>query len=270
LPPKSFDASGWTFDDFLQACQKLTKGTGATKQFGFAVPTGFRAYMAFVWSNGGDVVSSDLKSCTLDQPNAVEGLQFLDDLVGKYHVAPRPADMSQQSADTLFFTGRVAMTISIPAQLATYRNQIKNFHFDVAPPPLGPHGKVRRVGGGGAGYGIYGKTKAPDAVWELMKWVTSADVQKQEVDGGTSMGSRLSVGEYFVKVNTGKDPNNVEMFVQASTSYLHTDPHANGWLQAQNVLAKDLSGIFDGTQPAQSAAVAVAKDMDPLLAKACS
>src|SRR5579883_1458580 len=242
LPPKDFNASGWTFDDFLQACQKLTQGSGPSKQFGFAVPTGFRAYMAFVWSNGGDVVSDDLKTCTLNQPNAVEALQFLDDLVGKYHVAPRPADMAQQTADTLFFTGRVAMTISIPANLGTYRKQIKSFHFDVAPPPMGPHGKARRVGGGGAGYGIYGKTKAPDAAWELMKWVTSEDVQKQEVDGGTSMGSRLSVGDYFVKVNQGKDPSNVGMFVQASKSYLHTDPHANGWLQAQNVLSKDLSG----------------------------
>lgn len=268
-PPKSFDAPGWTFDDFLHVCQKLTGGTGPSRTYGFAVPTGFRAYMAFVWSNGGDVVSADAQKCTLNEANAVEGLQFLDDLVGKYQVAPRPADLQSQDATTLFFTGKVGIVINIPANLGQFRKQITHFRWDVAPPPLGPHGTKRMVGGGGAGYGIYGKTKSPDVTWELMKWVTSVEVQKKEVDGGTSMGSRLSVGDYFVKVNQGKEPENVAMFVQASKDYLHTDPHASGWLQAQNILAKELSVVFDGSKSAKEAADAVARQMDPLLRKGC-
>lgn len=268
-PPRKFDATGWTFDDFLAACQKLTGGSGAKRTFGFAVPTGFRAYMAFVWSNGGDIVSPDLKSCVLNQPNAVQGLQFLDDLVGKYQVAPRPADLQSQGADSLFFTGKIGMVVNIPANLGQFRKQITSFKWDVAPPPLGPHGTKRQVGGGGAGYGTYGKTKSPDAAWELMKWITSADVQKKEVDAGTSMGSRLSVGDYFVKVNSDKQPSNVGMFVEASRAYLHTDPHASGWLQAQNILGKELSVVFDGSKPAQPATDAVARQLNPLLGKEC-
>ncbi|HEY8741584.1 MAG TPA: extracellular solute-binding protein, partial [Chloroflexota bacterium] len=77
LPPKTFDATGWTFSDFLLACQQLTSGAAPNKTYGFAVPTGYRAFLAFVWSNGGDIVTSDASRPAIDQPNAVEGMQFL-------------------------------------------------------------------------------------------------------------------------------------------------------------------------------------------------
>ncbi|MCL5946535.1 MAG: sugar ABC transporter substrate-binding protein [Chloroflexi bacterium] len=269
LPPKRFDAKGWTFTDFLAACQKLTSGSGPTKTFGFAVPQGFRAYMMFVWSNGGDIVSPDDRKPTINQPDAVEGLQFLEDLIGKYHVAPTPADLQTQNANNLFYTGRVGMIVSIPAQLALFRKSAKSFQWDVAPPPLGPHGTKRWVGGGGAGFGVYGKTPHADQAWQLMQWVTSATVQKEEVDAGTSMGSRLSVGQYFIKVNQGKDPANVKMFVEASEHNLHTDPHASHWLQIGNLLTKEFADLWDVRRPAQEVTNAVAQQMAPLLLEPC-
>jgi multiple sugar transport system substrate-binding protein len=270
LPPKKFDAAGWTFNDFLLACQQLTSGTAPNKTFGFAVPQGFRAYMAFVWSNGGDIVTSADAKPALDQPNAVEGLQFLEDLVGKYQVAPTPADLKAQNANNLFFTGRLGMVTSIPASLAQFRSGVKGFQWDVAPPPLGPHGTKRQVGGGGAGFGVYGQTKYPDQSWQFMQWITGVKVQEQEVDSGTSMGSRLSVGDYFVKVNQGKDPQNVQMFVDASKTSLHTDPHASNWLEIQTVLGKELAGIWDASKPAKDATAEAARQMTPLLGQPCS
>lgn len=269
LPPKRFDAKGWTFADFLMACQKLTSGSGPTKTYGFAVPQGFRAYMMFVWSNGGDIVSLDNKKPVINQPDAVEGLQFLEDLIGKYHVAPTPADLQTQNANNLFYTGRVGMIVSIPANLAQLRAGATAFQWDVAPPPLGPHGTKRWVGGGGAGFGVYGKTPHPDQAWQLMQWVTSVTVQKEEVDAGTSMGSRLSVGQYFVKVNQGKDPANVQMFVEASEHNLHTDPHAAHWLQIGNLLTKEFADLWDARRPAQAVATVVAQQMAPLLLEPC-
>ena len=269
LPPAKFDAKGWTFADFLAACQKLTNGTGPTKTYGFAVPQGFRAYMMFVWSNGGDIVSADTKTATINQPNAVEGLQFMEDLIGKYHVSPTPADLQAQNANDLFYTGRIGMIVSIPANLSQLRAGAKAFQWDVAPPPMGPHGTKRWVGGGGAGFGVYGKTAHPDQAWQLMQWVTSVDVQKQEVDAATSMGSRLSVGKYFVQVNKGKDPQNVQMFVDASTQYLHTDPHASHWLKIGDLMTKEFSSLWDATKPAQQVADVTAQQMAPLLSAPC-
>lgn len=270
LPPAKFDAVGWTFNDFLLACQKLTSGNPPNKTYGFAVPTGLRAYPAFIWSNGGDIISSDNSKPAIDQPNAVEALQFLEDLIGKYQVAPKPSDLKGQNANSLFYTGRIAMVFGIPANLAQFRSGVKGFQWDVAPPPLGPHGTKRQVGGGGAGYGVYGQTKFPDQSWQFMQWVTSPKVQEQEVDSGTSMGSRLSVGRYFVKVNAGKDPQNVQMFVDASTSYLHTDPHASNWLEIQALLGKETAGVWAASKPAKDVAAEAARQMTPLLGQPCS
>jgi multiple sugar transport system substrate-binding protein len=270
LPPQKFDAKGWTFNDFLLACQQLTSGNSPNKTYGFAVPQGLRSYPAFVWSNGGDIVSSDNAKPAIDQPNAVEALQFLEDLIGKYQVAPKPADLKGTNANSLFYTGRIAMVFSIPANLAQFRSGVKGFQWDVAPPPLGPHGTKRQVGGGGAGFGVYGQTKFPDQSWQFMQWVTSVKVQEQEVDSGTSMGSRLSVGDYFVKVNRGKDPQNVQMFVDASKDSLHTDPHASNWLEIQTLLGKETSGIWDASKPAKDATGEAARQMAPLLGQPCS
>ena len=270
LPPKKFDTTGWTFNDFLLACQQLTSGTAPNKTFGFAVPQGFRAYMAFLWSNGGDIVTSDDAKPALDQPNAVEGLQFLEDLIGKYQVAPTPADLKGQNANNLFYTGRIGMIFGIPAGLSQFRSGVKGFQWDVAPPPLGPHGTKRQVGGGGAGFGVYGQTRFPDQSWQFMQWITGVKVQEQEVDSGTSMGSRLSVGDYFVKVNQGKDPQNVQMFVDASKNSLHTDPHASNWLEIQTILGKELAGIWNASKPAKDATAEAARQLAPLLGQPCA
>lgn len=270
LPPQKFDAMGWTFNDFLLACQKLTSGNAPNKTYGFAVPTGLRAYPSFIWSNGGEIISSDNSKPAIDQPNAVEAFQYLEDLIGKYQVAPTPTDLKGQNANSLFYTGRVAMVFGIPANLAQFRSGVKGFQWDVAPPPLGPHGTKRQVGGGGAGFGVYGQTKFPDQSWQFMQWITSVKVQQQEVDSGTSMGSRLSVGKYFVKVNTGKDPQNVQMFVDASKNSLHIDPHASNWLEIQTLLGKETKGIWDASKPAKDATAEAARQMAPLLGQPCN
>jgi multiple sugar transport system substrate-binding protein len=269
LPPKRFDAAGWTYNDFLLACQKLTGGSGPTKVWGFGVPTGFRPYMAYVWSNGGAVVSGDATKPAVDQPNTVEALQFLEDLIGKYEVAPKPADLKGTNLNNLFFSGQLGMVTALPAGIAQFRAGVKGFQWDVAPPPLGPHGTKRQVGGGGAGFGVYGQTKYPDQSWQFMQWITGIKAQEQEVDANTSMGSRLSVGAYFVKVNQGKDPQNVQMFVDASKNFLHTDPHASNWLEVQAILGKELKGIWDASKPAKDAAAEAARQMAPLLGQPC-
>lgn len=268
LPPKKFDATGWTFATFLSACRKLTSGSGPTKTYGFVVPQGF-AYMAFIWSNGGDIVNTNATKPAIALPNAVEGLQFLEDLIGKYHASPTPADLQSQNANDLFYTGRIGMMVSLPAALSQFRQGVKGFHWDVAPPPMGPHGTKRWVAGGGAGFGVYSKTKVPDQAWEFMQWITGVKVQEEEVAAGTSMGSRSSVGAYFVKANQGKAPENVQLFVDASAHNLRILPPISNWLQISNVLTKELASIWDASKPAKDVAAAIAGQMAPLLGQPC-
>ena len=42
----------------------------------------------WVAANGGELFDKDLKTCTLNEPPAVEALQFLQDLVFRHRVMP--------------------------------------------------------------------------------------------------------------------------------------------------------------------------------------
>ena len=94
-----FDAEGlrhpgegsWTWDDYLKAVKKITKdldGDGTPDQWGATIDFwGARLY-PWLWSNGADLMSSDLSKCTIDSPDARQALQFLVDLRHKHKSTP--------------------------------------------------------------------------------------------------------------------------------------------------------------------------------------
>jgi ABC-type glycerol-3-phosphate transport system substrate-binding protein len=59
----------------------------------------------WVWANGGEVLSADLKRCLMNTPQAIGGLKFYIDLSLVHHVAPTPAQSMGQDLDDLFGKG---------------------------------------------------------------------------------------------------------------------------------------------------------------------
>ena len=110
-PPYDWTARGWTTEEFLDAARRLARlpvgpggeavdgererpagsggGTGAGV-WGWHQGTGLRQWAPWVWSFGGDVLDKQGTKCVLDQAPAVEGLQFLQDLIHKHRVMPPP------------------------------------------------------------------------------------------------------------------------------------------------------------------------------------
>jgi multiple sugar transport system substrate-binding protein len=101
LPPTTADTA-WTWDEFLDAAQKLTidyNGFNAQdpafdpnniRQFGIQFGTWWANYMWAVYSNGGTYASEDGLELALNSPEAVEAIQMLADLINVYHVSPSP------------------------------------------------------------------------------------------------------------------------------------------------------------------------------------
>lgn len=101
IPYPSTDvASVWTWDEFIEVCQKLTTDVNGktAAQDGFdsskiqTYGVGFNCLMAFhqfwpMYANGGGLVSADGKEFLWDKPETIEGLQNVVDLINKYHVA---------------------------------------------------------------------------------------------------------------------------------------------------------------------------------------
>jgi multiple sugar transport system substrate-binding protein len=160
----------WTTDRFLDAAKRLTKfdDRGMPVQFGVLFSS-LEAW-TFLWAFGGDILTADGSRCVMDTPEAIRGLQYLQDLLFKWHVTPTAAE-SALSAYT-FESGRIAMLFNWAGQAPIYR-QIRDFQWDIVPVPAGPAGRFSMLKGNQLL--MYRGTKHPREVWEFMKFYVSRD-----------------------------------------------------------------------------------------------
>jgi ABC-type glycerol-3-phosphate transport system substrate-binding protein len=77
--------------------------------------------------------------------------------------------------------GLVAMTIGHQSQTFFHKVEKKTFKFDIARFPVGKHGQITSVSC--SSYSIPTKAAQPDAAWELLKHLTSAETQCKITSG---------------------------------------------------------------------------------------
>ncbi len=85
-----------TRDEFLDACQRITRRTGNpdTDRWGFVFTWQRTNVFTIMRQFGGSLFSDDLARCTVASPACVAGLQFCVDLIHKMQFAPPPAAMN--------------------------------------------------------------------------------------------------------------------------------------------------------------------------------
>jgi len=170
----SFPTANWTWSDFRNAARRLTSGTGTKKVYGAVFQTWFAPLYSLIWSNGGDVFSKDGKSTLLNQPAAVQSIQWVADLINKDKVAPTTSVMGATGPDLLFMSGRVGMLVSAgrwDAAEFVAPGGISKFGWAAAPLPKGTHGRANFFHL--AAWIIAGNAKNPDAAWEFLKFIVS-------------------------------------------------------------------------------------------------
>jgi multiple sugar transport system substrate-binding protein len=170
-------SQNWTTDEFLDSAKRLTRdtdGDGHTDVFGFATIDSYNRWPAWVWNNGGEILSKDGKRCLMDSPEAIEGLRSYVDLSARYKVAPPPGptlglSMGQEQSD-LFASQRVAM---IAESRYVYKRLIGSrtlpFKWDVAPMPERRSRVTTFIWGGNS---ILKSTKHPAQAWEFLKFMS--------------------------------------------------------------------------------------------------
>ena len=105
----------WTWDAFLEIAKGTTKdldGDGENDIWGLAIQ-GHNLYSPFVLSNDANIINVDdngKATYTLDDPNAIEALQFFQDLHNKHGVVAPVADYTDwYEAPRKFVGGGIAM-----------------------------------------------------------------------------------------------------------------------------------------------------------------
>jgi multiple sugar transport system substrate-binding protein len=175
-PPTEWE-NAWTWDEYLEAAQKLTKvRSDGRQQYGTMADKAYEGcWASFVWSNGGDVMNEDRTKTTLDTPEAMEAIQFVVDLVQKYEVSPEPGDPSAfvQGAPGPFESGLCAMWHANSAK-ARVMMDLEDFTpcACVLPKPAG--GKPVTAYNDNPN-SIAATCEAKDAAWQFVKWLASRE-----------------------------------------------------------------------------------------------
>jgi len=248
-----------TFDEFLAMCQKLTKkdASGKITQYG----TGPLWWEGFLWSNGGDFLSTDHKEFVMNSKEGVEAMQYAADLILKYKVSPDAKANAAMTADQMFNTGKIATIGGGRWMVPTYRKL--GFDWDVAPMPTGKLGTWSGWSGS-VGYSIYKNSKHPDEAFKLIKFLAGPEGQKLGTELGFQIPTFKSMSNTDLFLQKGQKPEHAEVFIKAAEgekpgSWTLT-PNSK-WLDTFN---QRISKLWEGKGTAEK----VLTDMKPEVDKA--
>lgn len=174
-----FDTAGlaypcpdWTWDDFLTAAARLTRGEGADKQWGFITLTNGWETLPLILAaqQGGCLVDSRAAPIlpTLDDPAVVDAVRWYADLERSHGVMPPPAVhfADWQTIEALISQGQAAMWIS--AVGARYWTRM-SIELGVVPLPVSSGGGQPATMYDIIGYGLSAQTAYPQESW---RWLT--------------------------------------------------------------------------------------------------
>lgn len=167
--------AGWSWDQLLAAAQELTKKRNGKQQYGFySRNSSQEAWGSFVRQNGGNFLDASQTKGALDQPEALEGIQFAVDLIHKYKVSPSSLGVSSlpgyiESTGNPFLTGLVGMKFQGNYEMALL-TKIQDFKWNVVQMP-----RQQKPGGIGwyQSWVIGSNTDHPDEAWQLLEFLTT-------------------------------------------------------------------------------------------------
>ncbi|HEX2032773.1 MAG TPA: sugar ABC transporter substrate-binding protein [Chloroflexota bacterium] len=264
-PPADWRDPSWNWSTFLETARKLTVREGSNvTQWGFPL-TGYSwtRWRMWVWQNGGDVLSSDLKTCLLDTPQAIEGLQFYADLMNRHHVAP--TNEERQAAGglddvNLFAQGKAAM-IATPPYFHQLRSRIKDFEWDVAPMP---RQKKSAAPLWPDSISINAATKVAEAAWALVRYVVGPDGQRTLTELGRGVPVLKSVSDSPSFLQLDRDPRSVKLYLDVPQYGIVTQ-YTTVWDEMEQLNKAELEPVFLGQRTAKDAVASLVPQVNRLL-----
>ena len=182
--PSSLASEAMQWNDFVDLAKTLTKDRSGHNAhdpefdpenidtYGVTFQQFLEGYVCHIHSNGGSFASADGTQLLLNQPEAVEALQALQDLIYVHHVAPTPAAASALPAsDILMRTGKIAMDLNGMWKCLDY-SQAEGLDWGVAPLPYFKQPVTTRYG---IPITVSSQTANPEATYQFYRYRYSPD-----------------------------------------------------------------------------------------------
>lgn len=268
-----FDAAGiayptkdWTWVEFLDAAQKLTIRDGdKVTQYGFAAGGWWPWWMSFIYMNGGAVLDENGQP-VVNSPEAVEAIQFYNDLVYKHKVAPSPEDyanLGTNSPDPLFAQGLVAMSTTGFWGIGGLKDA--TFNWDIA--PLFQN-KQRATVLFGSGFGISKDSKNPEAAWKVIEFLTNEEGQAPIVEFKEDAPANIAVlnSEAFLQQSWSAAPINMAALGESADAAFAL-PLSPKWNEMMTIMDTNLGEVFANRAEVQATMDAIQEQLLELFAE---
>ncbi|HIQ06199.1 MAG TPA: sugar ABC transporter substrate-binding protein [Anaerolineae bacterium] len=265
----SYPDENWTWDNVLEAAQKLTAdtdGDGVTDQWGLVNDVGMNRIGAWIYANGGSILSEDRRQCTLTEPASVEALQFITDLMFKYKVAPSKKELGELSAKEMFASGRAAMKVSGGWRVIAFRD-IKDFEWDIAPIPKSPRTGQRATVVDTVSWSIAKGTKYPDAAWELLKFFAGEAGQVRTAQSGMATPSMIKYARSEAFLDPTKPPAHREVLISYTEDEVNYYPVIPRMGELWDAWNQELSEMWLGQKSVEDSVKAFCERVSPVLPK---
>jgi multiple sugar transport system substrate-binding protein len=227
LEEAGFDKAPDNWDEVIEMGKALTvrAPNGDVTRWGYTLGTAtpVQQLMSYYWSAGGEFMSSDGKTATLDNDAMRKTLQFMYDLIWTHEImSPDFMEKSWTPMD-MFIAGQIAMIGSISDSVG---NDLERDYPDLngkwayALPPAGPDNRAAY-----AGAGYWGVLRGTDKVDQCVEWI--AYLSRDE--------NMKTMTEYIARVSPNKKVMETPYWterewrkvINETLNYGHTSQHTN-------------------------------------------
>ena len=244
-PPK-------TFDQFLDYAKKMTRdtnGDGKVDQWGFgtvgAKSPGFSLrFGPFLWSFGGDYLTPDMKHSALDSTEAKEAFRFFVELYTKYKVVPPGLTaMNPQEVRTQMAQKKVAMIMGSgwTTPIVNKINPDLNA-FEVLKCAPAPVQRKQATAIWLSSWVMSPNTKHPAEAWELLKFITSKEIELKWFKDNRVTSSRKDVSGVAPEILNDKFAS----VLASQLPYGKVEPQIKQWPEIMDTFTTSLQEAIVG------------------------
>ena len=183
---------GWSWEELMDISRTLKEKYNLPYAFGgiWENGSGYR-YLPFVYMNGGSVLSEDQTEVTIDSPEALEAIQFYENL-RKEDLVANTGFTGAHTTNSLFVAEQTAFTFS-GSWHCSYMEENMPGNWGVTYMPV-RNGKTGSDMGGNALF-AYKETKYPKAAAIVIDYITNAENMQKFCETGSFIPVRTSLLE---------------------------------------------------------------------------
>ncbi|MBW2122667.1 MAG: sugar ABC transporter substrate-binding protein [Deltaproteobacteria bacterium] len=262
-----------TWDEFLEYAKRLTRdtdGDGKVDQWGFgtvgAKSPGFSLrFGPFIWSFGGDYLTPDMKRSALDRPEAREAFKFFVELYTKHKVVPPGLTaMNPQQVRTQLAQKKVAMILGsgwTPPIVNKINPNLRAFEvLKCAPAPIK---RKKATAIWLSSWVMSPNTKHPDEAWELMKFITSREMELKWFVDNRVTSSRKDVSGVAPEILNDKFAS----VIASQLPYGKVEPQIKEWPEIMDTFTTSLQEAIVGMKTPDKALDEAHERINAILAR---